>query len=230
MIWSAQRLKQSCKLFPQVLTNVATALIPLSIGLWLMEYFVSQAHQNRFSSSQDTPITIIISMGLGAFILESLISVAWLILATKATKDVLEKVKPQGFVFLQKHFHQTLIEYVRAMISVGLYSLILIIPGIFRWLQLTFTCYISLFNEQYHQGKVDALQRSAELTQGKKLSLLFLLILFALIPMMLEKLAWSWGAFSIPLVFFYALSWLATLLVAIYMTLTYFALAKSKRA
>lgn len=231
MIWSARRLKQSLKLTPQVLSTVLVALVPMALMNWGMEYGVSRVHQSRFSAPMESSVAIIILIGLGAFILESLIAVFWLTLIAHSTEQALNKKEANSFQFVFQHFHQTLIEYVRAIVSVGLYSMALIVPGLIRWVRLTFTCYISLFNKQYHKGKVDALEESSKITQGHFFSLFLLLIVFALIPMVLEKGAWALGGgHFLAIFFFYGLSWLTTVVLAVYISLTYFSLAEKSES
>ena len=86
MIWSKARWQHSMELFPRVMKEVAFYLIPLSITLWGLEYYVASLHQARFDNPYEASTLKLVSVGLGAFVLESLITVTWLIMVAKSTQ------------------------------------------------------------------------------------------------------------------------------------------------
>lgn len=229
MIWSKQRFQHSFELFPRVLREVIPLLLPLSAILWGLDYFVSVLNKSRFENPYDSSVLLLISAGVGAVILESLITVVWLILVAKSTqKQMKNGVGPSSFKFLTKNFHQVLIEYIRALISTSLYSLFFLIPGVVRWVKLTFTCYISSFDPQYHEGSKDALESSSHLVKGRFIPLLFLLVFQMIFPFMIEEFAKSASLGSGVTYSLFIVAWLLNLYFAIYLALTYFAVASYK--
>lgn len=229
MIWSDARFQHSKELFPRVFKEVLPLLLPLSAILWGLEFYMSYLNKARFANPYDSSMLLLISAGLGAVILESLISVVWVILVARSTqKQMKNGVGDSSYVFLRKNFHQVLIEYVRAMISVALYALLFLIPGLIRWVHLTFTCYVSSFDPDYKKGKKDALKASRQLVKGNFFSLLFLLGLLILPPFIVEELAKSLELGIAMSLVFYMAAWMLSLYFGIYLALTFFAVASYK--
>jgi len=222
MIWSKARFQQSFEILPHVLKEAAPVLLPLSALLWGLEFYVSWLNKSRFEDPYGSSMALIVLFGLAGVILQSLIAVVWLLFVAASTerhRKYGQGMRPLAFV--AKHFHQCLIESVRALISTGIYSLFLILPGLIRWVQLVFTPLIAAFDPHYQLGKKDALMESKRLVKGAFWPLLIFLALQALLPMALEETAKSsdWLA-RLSL---YGGSWILTLYFTIYMTLTFFA-------
>ncbi len=70
------------------------------------------------------------------------------------------------FDFISKHFKLVTIETVRTLPVIILYSLLLVIPGLVKMIRLIFVQFIVQLYKPYKDGKVDALKKSDELTQG----------------------------------------------------------------
>ncbi len=69
---------------------------------------------------------------------------------------------------LQRPFLGSFIaEYLRLLAQVILWGLLLIVPGFVRYCRLVFVPMIALFSSDYRAGKVDALQLSHQLSQGR---------------------------------------------------------------
>ncbi|MCJ8276293.1 MAG: hypothetical protein MJK18_05590 [Bdellovibrionales bacterium] len=187
-------------------------------------------NDQRFEDPYNSSMLLIIAAGIGGVVLESLISVVWVVLVARSTqKQMKNGVGDSNYAFLRKNFHQVLVEYLRAMISSAIYALFFIIPGIVRWVHLTFTCYISCMDPNYQKGEKDALKSSRELVRGKFFSLFFLLRLLALPPFFVEEIPKNSGYALTSSVFFYLGAWMISLFTAIYLALTYFALDSFKK-
>jgi hypothetical protein len=224
MIWSKARFQHSIELFPRVLKESALILFPLSLILWSLEFYVSWLNKARFADPYGTSMGWIITVGLVGVILQSLVAVFWLLFVAASTRRHSQNgAGDHPLKFVNRHYHQCLIEAVRALISTGIYTLFFIIPGIYRWVQLSFTTLFSAFDDHYKQGNKDALKGSSGLAGGAILPLLFLLGLQALIPMSCEEMAKSGGYGWLGVLLGYGCSWLVSLYLTIYFSLTFFA-------
>lgn len=222
MIWSKARFQHSFEILPHVLKEAAPVLLPLSALLWGLEFYVSWLNKARFEDPYGSSMALIVLFGLGGVILQSLIAVVWLLFVAASTdRHRKNGIGPRPLNFVAKHFHQCLIESVRALISTGLYSLFLLLPGLVRWVQLIFTPLIAAFDPSYQLGKKEALKESKRLVGGVFWPLLFFLALQALIPMALEETAKN--STMITRLALYGASWVVTLYFTIYITLTFFA-------
>jgi len=87
----------------------------------------------------------------------------WLLTTVKAKKS-------------GKDFELVVIESLRAWGSTFLWTLLLIIPGIIKWLAYFFVPYVVLFSKKYSLGQVDALKHSQKIffhAWGKLILILF---------------------------------------------------------
>ncbi len=223
MIWSKQRFQHCLELYPRVLKEVAPLLLPISLLIWGLEFYVSWLNKARFENPYESSMVFMASIGLIGVILQSLASVIWVLYVSRSTQRQMKNgAGPHPFSFLRQHFHQSLIESVRALISVGIYAVFFILPALYRWVQMIFVVLISAFDPEYLKGKKDALLESKRLVKGAFFPLLALILLQSLIPMTIEETAKSSGlSFTTPI--FYLTSWLLTLFLAIYFSLTFFA-------
>lgn len=64
---------------------------------------------------------------------------------------------------IKKHLKYVIIEFWRSLLSIVLWSLLLLIPGIIQALKLYFVTFVVQFDENYQKGQVDALEKSREL-------------------------------------------------------------------
>ncbi len=228
MIWSKQRFQHSFELLPRVLKEVAPLLLPISLVIWGLEFYVAFLKNARFEDPYNSSMLPMVIAGLAGVILQSLGAVAGLLYVARSTQRQMKNgAGEHPWVFLKTHFHQTLIEYLRAFISTGIYTIFLIIPGVIRWIQLVFTGLVAAFNPEYQKGNVDALKESARLLRGFAwFAMFFLLIFQMLVPMAFEEMAkthLNWT--SAPLLLF---AWVLHLYFAIYFSLTFFARASLK--
>lgn len=236
MIWSKPRFQHSFELLPRVLKEVAPLLLPLSLALWGLEYYVAWVNKARFDNPMASSMLTIVALGLIGILLQSIVSVIWLLYVARSTQRQMKNGHGEHpLVFLKEHFHQTFIESVRAFISIGIYTLFFILPGIVRWVKLVFTCFVSAFDPDYLKGKKDALKESSRLVKGAWLPLLILLLVQAFIPYLFEEFAlgnYGLGAddqgdgglslnlLSLP---FYLVAFVLEIYFAIYFSLTFFA-------
>ena len=110
----------------------------------------------------------------------------------------------------------------------GLYSLLLFIPGLIRWVQLLFVCLVASFDRDYLAGKKDALQESERLVRGRFTALLFLVLLQNLLPFVIEMASKFSFLSLVPAILVHLISWIFSLYISIYFSLTFFARASFK--
>ncbi len=131
MIWSKQRFQHSFELLPRVLKEVAPLLLPISILLWSLEFYMAFLNKARFDDPYNSSMTTMVVIGLIGIVLQSFAAVIWVLYVAKSTQRQMKNGHGQHpFLFLKTHFHQSFIEYIRAFISIGIYAVFLIIPGI----------------------------------------------------------------------------------------------------
>ena len=130
MIWSKARWQHSFELFPRVLKEVAFYLFPLSLLLWGLEYYTQILNKQRFENPYESSMTLILVVGLSGVIIQSLTSVFSMLFIAKSTQRQMHNGQGDFCLpFTIKHFNASLIESTRGFISVGLYTLVLIIPA-----------------------------------------------------------------------------------------------------
>ncbi len=77
-------------------------------------------------------------------------------------------------------------EYLRVLAQILMWGLLLIIPGIFRYFQLIFVAFITLFSREYRAGKVDALKLSETLAKGRMGQIFMALALTTAVQLVFE--------------------------------------------
>lgn len=96
-------------------------------------------------------------------LLAPLLLTFWFLTMIKAQKKV-------------QDFEQMIIESLRAWGSTFLWTLLLILPGLIKWLGYFFVPFVVLFSKKYASGEVDALKHSQKIffhSWGKLLLILF---------------------------------------------------------
>ena len=229
MIWSKLRFQHSLELFPRVLKEVAPLLLPLSLVLWGFEFCVGELNKARFEDPYNVSmIPIIVVTFIGVFY-QGFVSVVWTLYVARSSQRQMKNAHgPHPLIFLKTHFYQALIEYIRAMVSIGFYFLAFFIPGLFRWVQLIFICLVASFDKDYLEGKKDALRESGRLVRGQFTALFFLVVLQNFLPFMIEMGAKFSSLSWLFIIFIHLISWILSLYFSIYFSLTFFALASFK--
>lgn len=88
--------------------------------------------------------------------------------------------------FAQKFGSQSLIESLRAWGKCIMYSLLLILPGLWKFLEYSFIPWIVCCDKKYDQGDVDALEKSTRLFRRVWFRMLMVVFIFViLVPLIL---------------------------------------------
>lgn len=108
--------------------------------------------------------------------------------------------------FLEKKFSHLIIETLRSWGKILIWSLLFILPGVWKYMQYLFVPFVVTSDWQYEQGQVDALERSKGLFgQNKGRIFLFLFLFNIFIPIVATglfnsyRLIWKTPAESLVL-------------------------------
>ncbi|AHZ84295.1 hypothetical protein Bb109J_c1603 [Bdellovibrio bacteriovorus] len=82
--------------------------------------------------------------------------------------------------FWDRHLNQMYIETLRAWGKTLQWTLLLIIPGIWKYVELSMVPFVVTSSQQYDEGKVDALKGSAQIVRRRWFVVLSILVLFHL--------------------------------------------------
>ncbi len=170
--------------------------VGLPIFAWLtlggaLDQWLTQRMQNILSSPDG------LSNWIWAYGLASIL--ASLIFPTTALIWVIRK----KFTF--QGLYQLFIETLRAWGQALSWSFLFIIPGLVRWLRLSFVPFITLESKAYARGEVDALETSILLSKGRLGKLIGLIFIFSLlIPLLLttwddNRMIWQTPTASLTL-------------------------------
>ena len=97
--------------------------------------------------------------------------------------------------FAEPYMKSFAAETLRMAAKVLLWTLAFVIPGLYKYVRLTFVPYVALFAKPYRDGQVDALAVSERLTAGRRI-LPVLLVLFITLAL---SLAFELGPMANPL-------------------------------
>lgn len=136
-----------------------------------------------FSSA--TPKQANISLQIATGIAQLLTDIAFLTISAWAVYQL--RVQPISFgEFLERKFKPLVAESLRSITRILLWSLCFILPGIYKYTQYLFVSYIVFFNEDYEDGKIDALEHSARTVQTHFVKIFITMISLGLISFALE--------------------------------------------
>lgn len=137
-----------------------------------LDVWLSQKIEAELSSG-DGLSSAIWFYGIGTFVL-SIFSplLFFLILAALITGENI-------FTFYKKSFSLLLKEQLRTWGSVMNWTFLFVLPGLWKFIQYAFVPFIVCFDNEYQQGKVDALEQSRRISRGAGLQLLAAFSIFA---------------------------------------------------
>lgn len=85
------------------------------------------------------------------------------------------------WAFIQDHLNQLSIEILRSWGKTLLWSLLLILPGLWKYLEFTMIPFVVTLSKTYDKGEVDALKASARVVRAHLLKVSAILLCFHLI-------------------------------------------------
>jgi hypothetical protein len=176
--WLSESFRLTHQCFGAVLRRFWPWLVGLGIiSIALDEYtFEMQKLMDQF----DSPPMVLLGALLGISLLwEVLSGILVIILASIGARDALRSQPPTSIWEISRVTLKPLtIESLRAMGKALLWSFLLIVPGLIKYIRFTFVPYIVLFEQDYRDGKVDALERSEVLVSGHTWALALIIAVY----------------------------------------------------
>jgi hypothetical protein len=176
--------------FSQILRKIALPLFVVTVIGTSLDQWITMKMESHLMNPNGTS-SWVWAYGALSLILSLLypLTALLLVLSTKAEKSPL--------AFLKQNFSQSLIENMRAWGSIMLWSLLFILPGIYKFLQYLFVPFIVCFDPAYQRGEKDILQASKAQSKGQLIILFLAFLLFSVsIPILMAafdewKLIWK---------------------------------------
>jgi len=166
LLWASARL--TSEIYAPLLARGTSRLIPLhllEVGtgqffLYATEYIQMTGRENLLMIAALAMLELTISM---------LWSAAWILAITDVADSIWRgRLRPVSFQSsLAHHYHQLLIEQVRALAAVLWRIPLLILPAFGEYIRLVFVPLVVILNGSYEQGETDALQESRALCRGR---------------------------------------------------------------
>jgi hypothetical protein len=169
-------VKDSIRMYPKLLKYW-----PLLVAVHVLGYLGSELfswQQEEVLSSGREDLLPIIAVFSGAVIIDIVFTTAWIIAVVSTAHAVASDRESRFFSYL----NQALIESVRSLARMLRWFPLFIIPGIVKFIRLTFVPYVVADDPVYHEGSVDALDRSEALVKRRFWLVLFALLLSTLLP------------------------------------------------
>jgi hypothetical protein len=167
--------------FVTVLKRAGLPLLVISIFSSFLEQILTQVMEREMTSmSGASPLVWVYG---GASILLSVLNPILISLFVIAAL----KPVPVGHSLLQ-HGAQVTKEILRSAGKSISWGLLLIVPGVVRFIQFSFVCFVVLLDPEYELGKRDALKQSTQLVNRSFFQVLGVLILFSIVfPVLLTS-------------------------------------------
>lgn len=189
-------------------------------GIWFPLLFLSLpfALVEQFIYEEASLSTDRVTYGIAGIILGMIETFLVLTMLGYGVKKVLAGSNAHNLA-IGKHYKRYLrdlvIESLRALgrIAVGF---LLIIPGFIRMIQYYLVPYIVLFDPQYHEGKIDALEEAKTLLKGRLFKFALLLGLTQTVSFMLQIASIRFNLFTTPV------TWILFYLAEVLLQITVF--------
>lgn len=164
-------------------SSLAPLLILLVVISLLNNWFHFMSQMAETSGNQFQLIMNQLGQGLSGL----LISATLIFLIPLRAHDLAkhQSLTPAG-AFAKKTFLPLFVESIRVFTSVLLWTLLFILPGLYRYLQLTFVPYVVFFDPEYDQEECDALEKSKKIFSGHALFLILVMVAELLLNVGLE--------------------------------------------
>lgn len=148
-------------------------------GVWVLSACIDQYLGERIEAivrSPSGPNASLIIFSFFSIISGLLFPLLMTVIAIHAL--ALKNHKLKLLDFAGKNFQQMFIEDMRSWGQILLYSLLLIVPGVIRYIQLCFVQFIVTTSPAYDRGEQDALKFSTKLVNKNWLTILGIMLIF----------------------------------------------------
>lgn len=98
--------------------------------------------------------------------------------------ELIDNKAPNFIAYFKSHFVRLFTDLTRAYNQILLLALLLILPGVYRYIRLIFVPFISMeFNNQPEDKRPDSLKRSGKLTGSVKIFVILFIVYIAFLPL-----------------------------------------------
>ncbi|MES2965076.1 MAG: hypothetical protein V4760_14420 [Bdellovibrionota bacterium] len=224
----ASAFKDVFVLLPRVLERawIPVAFVHLARAL-TREYFTYTATLIQARGREE--LALLASAIALQFLIEMAWSAAWAFIVIDAVRRATGSTAPSARELLVR-LNRLLIEGVRAIAAILYRVPWLLVPGLVEFVRLMFVPHVVLLDQDYEAGRVDALERSRELTRGRWTMLIFSAALLLALDTSIERFAqgstevWAWEnpwGFGFTLIFtFFTNLMYEVFLVALFLKLS----------
>lgn len=201
--------QQANSQFPPLLKKEAGPLLGILLGcelsdqllLWMEKSTVTLESQN---------LTFVMLRVLIGMLLGFLISV---LVYRSLAQTRLGRKRKDFFSELTRYVGPLAIEGLRALGWILLWSLLFLIPGIYKYIRYAFVSAVVLVDPEYMEGKVDALVESERLTMGIWWPLFAITAASGVLVVLIEFQKEKFPLFAAPLLWFFSFSLLSALTI-----------------
>lgn len=169
---------EALSLYPKTL-KLWPALVFVHILAYLSSELFSWQREEVLSSGREELLPII-SVFTGAILTDIVFTTAWILVVIRAILTLRSAQKYERS-FLGD-LNSALIESTRALARMIRWFPIFIIPGIVKFIRLTFVPFVVIDEPRYQQGAIDALNRSERLVKQRFWLVVLALFLSSLVP------------------------------------------------
>lgn len=153
------------------------------IAVHILSFLATEAfswEQDRVLGSGREELMPIFLIFAGSILVEIVFTTAWVIAVTHAVRSIESKKNFETNVF--QDFNAALIEATRSLARVLRWIPVFIVPGLVKFIRLTFVPFIVVDQPAYKRGSIDALNESERLIKTHFWKILFALVLALGLP------------------------------------------------
>lgn len=190
-------LKNSLGLFKPVVKNSILVLSISFIGGEFLQHYYTQILALTKAAG---------SINIFAVVNQALVSLLEFVILTmlvplRVMEHQSNKNEPPAsfWAFAKKHTPALTLESIRALAVTLLWSLLLILPGVFKYVRLFFVPYVVVADPEYQSGNRDALEYSNKLIKGIGLPLFLLILALFGIDLLRSSVRESFPLFTNPI-------------------------------
>lgn len=187
-------LKDSRKLFIPVMKSDLVLLSLLFLGCEIMQHYFLILIQVTKETQSFNLFAIIGQITTSLFEFVALTMLVPLRVMGREHPNLLLSDNETFISFTQRHVTSLTAESIRSLAAVIIWSLLFIIPGIFKYIRYSFVPYVVVADPEYQKGTRDALEYSNELVKGYTFQIF---ILFAIL--LAQEAARSWAREHYPI-------------------------------
>ncbi len=166
------------KKYFQLLKFLALPFFFFLLATTHLDQILSESIETQLRSSSGAPHQVWFFAALS--LLLSLFS-SWLLQIMGLLAYSFTETRKNPAEFFKQNFEQLIIESLRAWGKTTLYSLFLILPGLWKFFQYQFVPWVVCLSKNYHSGLVDALHESESLFSKSKTKIILLSLAFLIL-------------------------------------------------